>query len=68
MDRHKLLDGPVVSLLDFFRKIAGWQLTVLSVISDAFTASALQVAVVGAGALLQVNLQVWAFTHFHQQP
>jgi hypothetical protein len=37
-------------------------------VSYAFTASAFQVAVIGAGAFPQVDLQVWAFTHFHQQP
>jgi hypothetical protein len=68
VDRHKLLDRPVISLLYFFRKTASWQLTVLSVGSYAFTASAFQIATVRACAFLQVSLQVWAFAHFQQQP
>jgi heme/copper-type cytochrome/quinol oxidase subunit 4 len=68
VDGHKLTHRPVIGLLDFLWKIASWQLTVLSMASYAFAASALQIAAISAGAFSQVDLQVGAFAHLHQQP
>jgi hypothetical protein len=64
MERHKPLDRPVVSLLDFFWKIASRQLIMLSMASYAFAAFSFQVTVVSAWAFFQVSLKVLAFTHF----
>jgi heme/copper-type cytochrome/quinol oxidase subunit 4 len=41
---------------------------VFSVAPYTFTASAFQIAIVRAIAFEQVDLQVWTFAHFHQQP
>jgi hypothetical protein len=67
MDGHELLHRPIVSLLDFFREIASRQLIALFVASYAFAASALQITVISAEAFSQVNLQVRAFSNFHQR-
>ena len=64
VQRHKLLNGPVIGLFDFSCKVASWKFFVSSVISQTFTTSAFQIAWICAWTIFQVGSSVWAFTQF----